>query len=146
VSTQQEYQFVDMDEDTWEETYTLVINPDRVTGKERESSTFYDMTIREFETYGSEHEYVKSMIDQNRVWTLVDADDCQYVVSGYAWVNRVLYYISEVPYPDNTMISIHWCGTCRAECEHEWEDDGDGDGWQTCLECGDSKEPDEESE
>lgn len=52
-----------------------------------------------FETYGPELKYVQSMIDKNRVWTLVDGDNYrEVVVAGYAFVNRIGYFITEEPW------------------------------------------------
>jgi hypothetical protein len=34
------------------------------------------------------------------VWTYVDGDDGTYVTNGYHLVNRIGYFITEVPYDD----------------------------------------------
>lgn len=39
-------------------------------------------------------------LKENRIWTLVDADEGACVVSGAAYVNRLEYYICEVAVPD----------------------------------------------
>ena len=59
-----------------------------------------------FETYGKEHEYVCSVNLQNRVWTWVDGDDGTYITNGYSFVNRIGYFVTEVPYPDNEWFEI----------------------------------------
>jgi len=59
-----------------------------------------------FETYGDEVEYVKSK-PHNRIWMYGDGDDGgTYIWSGWGFVNRIGYFISEKPVPDNTVIQI----------------------------------------
>lgn len=59
-----------------------------------------------FETYGEEHDYVCSMNLKRRVWTYVDGDDGTYVVNGYSFVNRIGYFITEIPYSDDDNFEI----------------------------------------
>jgi hypothetical protein len=59
-----------------------------------------------FETYGDEVEYVKTK-PHNRIWMYGDGDDGGlYIWSGWGFVNRIGYFISEKPVPDNTIIQI----------------------------------------
>jgi hypothetical protein len=59
-----------------------------------------------FETYGDEVEYVKTK-PHNRIWMYGDGDDGGlYIWSGWGFVNRIGYFISEKPFPDNTTIQI----------------------------------------
>jgi hypothetical protein len=59
-----------------------------------------------FETYGDEVEYVKSK-PQDRIWMYGQGDDGGlYIWSGWGFVNRIGYFISENPVPDNTIIQI----------------------------------------
>jgi hypothetical protein len=59
-----------------------------------------------FETYGDEVEYVKTK-PQNRIWMYGQGDDGGlYIWSGWGFVNRIGYFISEQPVPDNTTIQI----------------------------------------
>jgi hypothetical protein len=59
-----------------------------------------------FETYGDEVEYVKSK-PENRIWMYGQGDDGGlYIWSGWGFVNRIGYFISEQPVPDNTTIQI----------------------------------------
>jgi hypothetical protein len=59
-----------------------------------------------FETYGDEVEYVKTK-PHNRIWMYGDGDDGGlYIWSGWGFVNRIGYFISENPVPDNTIIQI----------------------------------------
>jgi hypothetical protein len=77
-----------------------------------------------FETYGEEVEFVKAQ-DENRIWMLGDGDDGgMYIWSGWGFVNRIGYFVTEVPFPDNTTIQIQvgipWY-YCEG-CDSEWED------------------------
>lgn len=56
-----------------------------------------------FETYGIELGYVLGVADSTpkRVWTYVDGDEGTYVIDGYHLVNRISYFITEVPYEGN---------------------------------------------
>jgi len=59
-----------------------------------------------FETYGDEVEYVKTK-PHNRIWMYGQGDDGGlYIWSGWGFVNRIGYFISEKPFPDNTTIQI----------------------------------------
>lgn len=39
-------------------------------------------------------------MDSAMIWTLVDAEPYPVVVSGYAFVNRLAYYLCKVPVPE----------------------------------------------
>jgi hypothetical protein len=59
-----------------------------------------------FETYGEELEFVKKQ-DPRCVWTYGDGDDGGgYIWNGYHYINRLGYFITEVPCPENTTIQI----------------------------------------
>ncbi len=84
-----------------------------------------------FETYGDEVEYVKTK-PENRIWMYGQGDDGGlYIWSGWGFVNRIGYFISEQPVPDNTTIQImvsepdltcDFCGdTIEEEETHECE-------------------------
>ena len=71
-----------------------------------------------FETYDEEVKYVQS-VDPKYVWTYVTGDECDLLVAGYAYVNRLGYYITEVPWEneeDYVLISV------EKECECYNED------------------------
>jgi hypothetical protein len=55
-----------------------------------------------FETFGDELQYVLGVASKepDRVWTYVDGDDGTYVTNGYHLVNRIGYFITDVPYDD----------------------------------------------
>lgn len=45
---------------------------------------------------------------KNRVWTLLDGDDCHlYIVSGWHVVNRIGYLISHEPVSEGTTVRVH---------------------------------------
>ncbi len=59
-----------------------------------------------FETYGEELAFVRQQ-DPRTIWTLVDADgDDQAVISGFHFVNRVGYLVSQVPVPEGVSIEV----------------------------------------
>lgn len=53
-----------------------------------------------FETYGEELEFVRSILktEPNRVWTLIEGDQGLWITNGYHFVNRLNYFITEVPH------------------------------------------------
>ena len=78
-----------------------------------------------FETYGDEVEFVKSQ-PENRIWMYGDGDDGgAYIWSGWGFVNRIGYLVSQLPFPENTTIQIkmgsYWfyCEGCSAEIEDD---------------------------
>ena len=58
-----------------------------------------------FETYGEELEFVKES-DPHCIWTLTDCDDTIIIQSGFHYVNRLGYFITEVPFTaeDNILV------------------------------------------
>ena len=106
--------FIEMDFDEWVDTYKPITN-------HIDTNASFDGVM--FETYGDEVEFVKAQ-DENRIWMYGDGDDGgSYLWSGWGFVNRIGYFITEVPFPDNTTIqvqvSIPWffCENCNAELE-----------------------------
>jgi hypothetical protein len=71
--------------EAWEEKYKPIQNK------------FRDYSEHMFETYGEEVEFVQSQ-DPRYVWTNVQGDMSDLIVAGYAYVNRLCYYITEVPW------------------------------------------------
>lgn len=65
--------------------------------------------------------------DNAYIWTYADGDDGTYICSGYHFVNRIGYYLSQKPVPDNEMYEIcvsrdvecELCGSANAETEEE---------------------------
>lgn len=57
-----------------------------------------------FETYNSELAFVKSNLKNNTVWTIVDGDNNELlVISGFHYVNRFGYFITEEPYEEENI-------------------------------------------
>lgn len=55
-----------------------------------------------FETYGPELNFVEAT-PPNRVWTLVTGDDgSDIITAGFHFVNRLGYFITEIPWTDET--------------------------------------------
>jgi hypothetical protein len=109
-------QFIEMDFDEWCETYKPI--PNNIV----EDSSF-DGTM--FETYGAEYEFVKKA-DPAYIWMYGDGDDGgTYIWNGWHIVNRIGYFITEVPCPPDTdmqvKVSSYWfyCEGCSAEIEDD---------------------------
>jgi hypothetical protein len=108
--------FIEMDFDEWCETYKPI--PNNIV----EDSSF-DGTM--FETYGDEVAFVKKA-DPAYIWMYGDGDDGgSYIWNGWHIVNRIGYFITEVPCPPDTTIQVkvssYWfyCEGCSAEFEDE---------------------------
>jgi hypothetical protein len=76
-----------------------------------------------FETYGDEVEFVKQQ-DPRCIWTYGDGDDGgSYIWNGWHFVNRIGYFITEVPCPEDTTIQVevslpcYFCENCHAELD-----------------------------
>ena len=109
--------FIEMTEDEWFETYKPIKN-------HIDTNASFDGHM--FETYGDEVEFVKSQ-PENRIWMYGDGDDGgTYIWSGWGFVNRIGYLVSQIPVPENTKIQIkmspYWY--CCEGCGTEMEDDG----------------------
>jgi len=114
--------FIEMTEEDWFNTYKPIKN-------HLETTSSFDGHM--FETYGSEVEFVKSQSPAN-IWMFGDGDDGGlYIWSGWGFVNRLGYFITEVPCPDGLTIQIQvaepdltcdFCGDTIEEDEpHECE-------------------------
>ena len=62
-----------------------------------------------FETYGEEYDYVAAIghKEPDRIWTYIDDEEgntC--IVNGWAFVNRIGYFITEKPYSDMLNIFV----------------------------------------
>jgi hypothetical protein len=82
-----------------------------------------------FETYGEEVEFVQAQ-DPRYVWTSVQGDMSDLIVAGYSYVNRLCYYITEIPWEDENeyvLISV------EKECQcYDYEAD---EGKEDCTIC-----------
>lgn len=108
--------FIEMDFDEWCATYKPI--PNNIV----EDSSF-DGTM--FETYGDEVAFVKKA-DPAYIWMYGDGDDGgAYIWNGWHIVNRIGYFITEVPCPPDTTIQVkvssYWfyCEGCSAEIEDD---------------------------
>jgi hypothetical protein len=50
-----------------------------------------------FETYDPDLKFVRNCPTEH-IWTLVDGDKGLWIVSGYHWVNRIGYFVTEIPW------------------------------------------------
>ena len=103
--------FVEMTFEEWEAAYKPIFNHiDKNASFQDE-----DGNGLMFETYGDEVEFVKSQSPEN-IWTYGDGDDGGgYIWNGWHIVNRIGYFITEVPCPPNTTIQIQ-VGELPEEC------------------------------
>lgn len=106
--------FIEMDFDEWCDTYKPIPN-------NYDENASFDGAM--FETYGAEVEFVKKA-NPAYIWTYGDGDDGgSYIWNGWSFVNRIGYFITEVPCPENTTIQIQvsvpwfYCENCHAEFE-----------------------------
>lgn len=125
--------FIEMDYDEWVATYKP--RPNHI-----DKNASFDGLM--FETYGEENDFVKSSFPEN-IWTYGDGDDGgSYIWAGWSFVNRLGYFITEVPCPPNTEIQIkvssywYYCEGCGAEIEDDGQliNDKFYD-WECCPEC-----------
>ncbi len=108
--------FIEMTMEEWEATYKPI--PNNI-----ETNAAFDGLM--FETYGPEYEFVKKA-HPNHIWTYGDGDDGgSYIWAGWSFVNRIGYFITEIPFPENTDIQIkvssywYYCEGCSAEIEDD---------------------------
>jgi hypothetical protein len=59
-----------------------------------------------FETYGDELDFVRQQ-DPSKIWTYADDDyGNPYISSGYSIINRIGYFITEVPHEDLVIVNL----------------------------------------
>jgi len=90
-----------------------------------------------FETYGVEVEYVRNY-DPRYIWTNIQGDESDLLVAGYHYVNRLGYYLSEVPWEDENdyaLLSVMVECECYSEDEDVMESRNDEFGDPSCPEC-----------
>lgn len=98
--------------DAWQEKYKPIKN-------HLSDNASWDGTM--FETYDAQEAFVFSQSDEN-VWTWVDGDDGTYIVAGRAFVNRIGYFITEVPWT-----SIEECIQVDENEDDEYDSDDEED-------------------
>lgn len=111
--------FIEMTMEEWETMFRPIVNHlDENASFQNED----DEGIM-FETYDEELEFVKSQ-PINRVWTYHHGDEnSSYISNGFGFVNRLGYFITELPYPADTDIFIqveepnYLCPNCE---EQHW--------------------------
>ena len=62
-----------------------------------------------FETYGNELDFVLQVVNKGGkllVWTYIDGDNGTYIVEGYRLVNRIGYFICDVPFEESTAYEV----------------------------------------
>ena len=108
--------FIEMDFDEWCDVYKPIQN-------HIDTNASFDGAM--FETYGDEVNFVKEQ-DGSHIWTYGDGDNGgSYVWNGWSFVNRIGYFITEVPCPADTTIQIkvssywYYCEGCGAEIEDD---------------------------
>jgi hypothetical protein len=109
--------FIEMTMDEWEATYKPI--PNNI-----DTNASFDGLM--FETYGEEYAFVNSQQDPACIWTYGDGDDGgSYIWAGWSFINRLGYFITEVPCPADTEIQIkvssywYYCEGCQAEIEDD---------------------------
>ena len=118
--------YIEMTMEEWEATYKPI--PNHLDDNASFQNEGGDGIM--FETYGEEVEFVKQQ-DPNCIWTYITGDNnTSYISSGWHFVNRIGYFITEVPCPENAMIDIcleeanYMCENCE---ERFYEQDADID-------------------
>jgi hypothetical protein len=93
--------FIEMDFDEWCDTYKPIINHiDKNASFDNGSGGIM------FETYGDEVDFVMEQPEAN-IWMYGSGDDGgTFVWNGWGFVNRLGYFITEVPCPPDTDIQI----------------------------------------
>lgn len=116
--------FKEMTMEEWEATYKPIPNNIDKNASFQNDSGQGIM----FETYGAEYEFVKKA-NPLHVWTYGDGDDGgSYIWNGFHFINRLGYFITEVPAPTEEeciiqiKVSSYWY-YCEG-CGEEIEDDG----------------------
>jgi len=93
-----------LDFDHWVATYkprANHLNPDAASFDDGDGGIM-------FETHGAELDYVIKCANENKatVWTYVDGDDGTYIIEGYRLVNRIGYFVCDVPYEKGVQYEV----------------------------------------
>lgn len=91
-----------------------------------------------FETYGEELDFVRKA-EENTIWTYSQIDYGFVTTEGYHFVNRLGYYVTEVPWEPNTSYEVDLYIESCEKCGNEFNDDAwscsEDDGEYTCNNC-----------
>ena len=94
--------FIELTMEEWEATYKPIYNHIDNNASFQDESGQGIM----FETYGDEVEFVKSQ-SPDKIWMYGSGDDGgTYIWNGWGFVNRLGYFITEVPCPTDLDIQI----------------------------------------
>jgi hypothetical protein len=85
-----------MREETWAELYRPIKN-------HLDSNASWNGEM--FETYGDELAFVQEQ-DYHLIWTYTETDGASYLVNGRAFVNRIGFFVCEVPWIDGENFTI----------------------------------------
>lgn len=116
--------YIDMTMEEWEATFKPIKN------HLDDNASFQDESGEGimFETYDEELAFVKSQPVEN-IWTYTHGDsNTSWINNGYAFVNRLGYFITELPCPPDTEIAIcveepnYLCPNCE---EQHWGEAGE---------------------
>lgn len=111
--------------DEWVDTFKPIVNPTNDWGGDYSA----------FETYGDDFEFVKSQ-PAEMVWTEIDGDGGSYILNGFHFVNRIQYFVCQVPSALPTYQEVVVCLYKECDCSDEGEgnpdcDECDGDGYMS---------------
>lgn len=101
--------------DEWEEKYKPKLNHFH-NDEDREVNGWM------YETYGEEDEFIREYAQKhpNNVWTMMDCDDYDVCIgNGWHHVNRMGYFITELPFEDDDDIFVADEDDRREEEEEE---------------------------
>lgn len=87
---------IEITEEEWEATYKPVRNVFD------ESAVFHGTM---YETYGAEFDFIIHA-PKNNVWTWIVGDGASHIVAGFHFVNRLGYFITEVPWTNDVVVTI----------------------------------------
>lgn len=120
--------FIELSMEEWESTYKPIYNHIDSNASFQDESGQGIM----FETYGDEVDFVKSQ-SPDKIWMYGSGDDGgTYIWNGWGFVNRLGYFITEVPCPDGLTIQVQvgepdlTCDFCGDTLEEEETHDCEG--------------------
>lgn len=96
--------------------------------------------VKSFETFGEDLDKVLE-VDPSYVWTWVDGGDYSGYSAGVHYVNRLAYFICEVPWTDdNLYVDIYEPDECeKSSHSYVMVERYDGNHYECCEYCGEDK-------